>query len=210
MSIAAVIHEIDAYLLVLRRARSVLTAPFSEARPARPAKRKKVVRDRKKPNLPTTEKIPNRKLRSSQSVTESNLEGPGPSPSVPSSLTHQPSDTKPPLRPTTEAVPAVVEGGDGLRPASTTPSKKRVNSTGARSAISRKLRVPSTKPAIALAGPMNAKIVVVSAAQAQREREEATRPSPQKTRVPTSGLSGRRAFEALFADLSDPPKNSRQ
>jgi hypothetical protein len=56
------------------------------------------------------------------------------------------------------------------------------------------------KPAIALAGPVRAKIVVVSAEQIQREREQAPRSEVPRPPTRTSGLGGRRAFEALFPD----------
>jgi hypothetical protein len=54
------------------------------------------------------------------------------------------------------------------------------------------------KPAIALAGPMNTKVVVVSAEQARKEREQAAVPAIPRPRRSLSGLSGRLAFEALF------------
>jgi hypothetical protein len=65
-------------------------------------------------------------------------------------------------------------------------------------------------PAIALAGPTNARIVVVSADQVQRERAQAAQPAIRRPRIALSGLSGRRAFEALFADPTDPSRDSRQ
>jgi hypothetical protein len=68
----------------------------------------------------------------------------------------------------------------------------------------------ANKPAIALAGPMNAKIVVISAEQIQREREKAAHPAIRRPRLPASGLSGRRAFEALFRNQADPTKTSGQ
>jgi hypothetical protein len=54
------------------------------------------------------------------------------------------------------------------------------------------------KPAIALAGPMSARIVVVPAEQVRREREQAAHPEPKRPRPRRSGLTGRLAFEALF------------
>jgi hypothetical protein len=55
----------------------------------------------------------------------------------------------------------------------------------------------AAKPAIALAGPQGAKIVVVPAEQVRREREEAAQPEVRRPRLPL-GLTGRLAFEALF------------
>lgn len=209
MSIAAIIHEIDEYLLLLGRARTVLAGSFKETGSTSAAKRINHVRGRKKANLPSAKKSFNRKPRSSRIDTGSSPEPSRPSPSVPPTSTDQPSDTKSSQRSSPEVMLGVVAPSDAILATSPTPPKKRRKTTGARAASPRKLRAPSTKPAIALAGPMNAKIVVVSAAQAQREREEATRPLPQKPRVPATGLSGRRAFEALFGDLNDASKNSR-
>ena len=56
------------------------------------------------------------------------------------------------------------------------------------------------KPAIALAGHMNTKVVVISVEQLQRERERAAHSAPQRPRRPAAGLSGRLAFAALFKD----------
>jgi hypothetical protein len=61
----------------------------------------------------------------------------------------------------------------------------------------------SAKPAIALAGPVNSKIVVVSAEQARRDRERAVPSEIQPRSILGSGLTGRPAFEALFRDKSD-------
>jgi hypothetical protein len=66
------------------------------------------------------------------------------------------------------------------------------------------------KPAIALAGPTNARIVVVSADQVQRERAQAAQPVERRPRKAASGLSGKLAFEALFTDPIDPSNGSRQ
>lgn len=63
-----------------------------------------------------------------------------------------------------------------------------------------------SKPEIAVAGRLHSKIVVVSAEQAQRERERAAQPAVQRPRVPAIGLTGRAAFEALFNDGSNTSK----
>lgn len=65
------------------------------------------------------------------------------------------------------------------------------------------------KPAIALAGRVPSKIVVVSAEQAQRERDRAAQSVVQRPRLPAIGLTGRAAFEALFNDGSDTSKTTR-
>jgi hypothetical protein len=85
---------------------------------------------------------------------------------------------------------------------------KRLPSKGPRGSI-RSVRFrspksnPSTKPdaakpAIALAGPAGARIVVVPAEQVRREREQALQRRVPRPRVRGAGLTGRLAFEALF------------
>lgn len=81
-------------------------------------------------------------------------------------------------------------------PASRRISSRSVRQRTAKPAVATKL--DSIKPAIALAGPVGAKIVVVSAEQVQRERKRAAHPEVRRPQVRTSGLSGRLAFEALF------------
>jgi hypothetical protein len=85
---------------------------------------------------------------------------------------------------------------------------KRLPSKGSRSSIrSVRHKTPkptvdakpdAAKPAIALAGPARAKIVVVPAEQVRREREREAQPEVRRPRVPAPGLTGRLAFEALF------------
>src|SRR5258708_25076867 len=77
-----------------------------------------------------------------------------------------------------------------------TSSVRSVPHRGAKSA-SRTCPEP-TKSAISLSGPKNARIVVVSAEQVQRERERAAQPVIRRPRMSTSGLTGKLAFEALF------------
>lgn len=61
------------------------------------------------------------------------------------------------------------------------------------------IKSEAIKPAIALAG-LRTKVVVVSAEQIEREREQAAHSKVRRPRTRTSGLSGRRAFEALFPE----------
>lgn len=67
------------------------------------------------------------------------------------------------------------------------------------------------KPAIALSSSMN-RIVVVAPEQLQRERDrgQTVAAAVQRPRVPSTGLTGRLAFEALFKDTIDPSKASGQ
>jgi hypothetical protein len=65
-----------------------------------------------------------------------------------------------------------------------------------------------TKPPVAFTGSMQSKVVVVSAEQVQRERAQAALPAIRRPRTPSSGLSGRLAFEALFKYETDPSRAS--
>jgi hypothetical protein len=58
----------------------------------------------------------------------------------------------------------------------------------------------ANKSAIAIAGHMNTKVVVISVEQLRREREQASHSAIQRPRLPAAALSGRLAFAALFKD----------
>ncbi|HEY3705800.1 MAG TPA: hypothetical protein VGL22_12100 [Terracidiphilus sp.] len=59
------------------------------------------------------------------------------------------------------------------------------------------------KAAVALGGATGPKIVVVSAEQAEREREKAAHPVVRRPRPAGSGLTGKLAFDALFRNDGD-------
>jgi hypothetical protein len=84
------------------------------------------------------------------------------------------------------------------------PASRRFNSVRATHCQTAKPALGSTpdalKPAIALAGSPNTKIVVVSAEQVKRERGQVAPRAPLRPRPPASGLSGRLAFAVLFND----------
>jgi len=63
----------------------------------------------------------------------------------------------------------------------------------------------SAKPVNALSNSTPFKVKVVSAEEAQKARERAARPAVNHQHVSASGLTGRRAFEALFTDATDSP-----
>jgi hypothetical protein len=63
----------------------------------------------------------------------------------------------------------------------------------------------SAKPVNALSNSAPYRVVVVSAEEAQKARERAARPAVNHQHVSASGLTGRRAFEALFTDATDSP-----
>ena len=71
---------------------------------------------------------------------------------------------------------------------------------------------PENKPATALSGAMHSRIVVVPAEQLRKEREQAAATEAPRPRVFPSGLTGKRAFEALFKDAPEagPARNSEK
>ena len=194
-----IIDEIDAYLSRLRQARELLLDRKTEASQKRPPRRKRRITPRQ------TDQASSRRHRAGKNKARSNHP-----------VAH--------LKKSTERVdvsakvpsPVAQQVGHSEHPAITEPERtiprgvviKRLPSKGSRTPVrSVRHRTPKSnpgatpdapKPAIALAGPRDAKIVVVPPEQVRRERERATHPEVRRPRVPASGLTGRLAFEALF------------
>ena len=199
MPIAEILNEIDACLSRLRQARELLLDQQMKAPP------KKVTHVKRKvtPRLPDpassrTRRAYKNKSRSNRPVghLKRGTNRVEITPQVPSPVTYSVSHLEQPaIAPPEPTIPQSVV-------------ITRIPSKGFRTSISSvRLRTsksnPGTKPdaakpAIALAGAAGAKIVVVPAEQVRREREQAARPEVRRPRVPTSGLTGRLAFEALF------------
>jgi hypothetical protein len=206
MPITEIINEIDAYLSTLRQARNLLLAPMIEPRRKRsPQRSKKVKISTKIPAVLSSQRIieskprPLHPIRVRKPARES-----VDSVAKPSSV-----DQRALLSKQTQASAATpIPAPDVARDASTHQPQPSPIRWGRRSIAKPRLRAKpdAPKPAIALAGPMSAKIVVVPAKQVQRERERAAHPEVQRPRVRISGLTGRRAFEALFSDGLDPSK----
>jgi hypothetical protein len=211
MPIAEIIHDIDVYLSRLRQARELLSGRTTEAPQTAPSQPKKKSRiKRTNPASSNTRRTGGNKSRSNRPVVhrkgKKRLDEPAAdvptaaiakSGHLEQSATVQPENTTPP----TVAITRL-------------PASRRIRSSrsvGHRTANQTIHTKPAPiPPAIALARPTNARIVVVSADQVQRERAQAAQPAIRRPRIALSGLSGRRAFEALFADASDPSKGSRQ
>ena len=208
MSIAAIINEIDAYILRLRNARDLLLAPITETRRKSESRRKSVVgaNTTGRP-LSTRPRILGNKSRLDRTATpvttsKNRVDSPSQlrSPVVPQATSaREPRFAVPPQKPKRDLHMERLPAPD-----------RRISSTRIRlrPASKRALGTPLeySKPAIALAGPVHSKIVVVSAEQARRERERAAQPAVQRPRVPGLGRTGKAAFEALFNDGSDTSK----
>lgn len=197
MPIPEIIDEIDAYLSRLRLAREVLLDRSPEApqtRASRP-KRKARVKQADQALIPKS-RLDQSKPQLDRSLAHLKKEAKRVDTSVPvtSAATHGASDSE---------LPAIAQQGHTIAQSVVI---KRLPSKGPRHSRSMRHRTPktavsktdATKPAIALAGPVNKKIVVVPVEQVRRERELAELPKVQQPRTRASGLTGRQAFEALF------------
>jgi hypothetical protein len=199
MPITEIINEIDAYLSRLRQARELLLNRTRERSQGRVPRRKSgLTRSQAGP-------LPSRRRRAGKNKSRSNhpvvhlkkrTERVETSAHVPSSVMQDASHLE-------QSAIAQTE-----HPIPQTVVVKRLTSKGPRgSTRSVHHKTPKSnpgiksdvaKPAIALAGPAGARIVVVPAEQVRREREQAAQPKVQRPRVLGTGLTGRLAFEALF------------
>jgi hypothetical protein len=199
MAIAEIINEIDTYLSRLRQARKLLLDRMTEA-PYKNAPRRegKVTVGQADPESSRRRRAVKNKSRSNGHVAhrKGEKEWRDPANQDSSHVRHHNSHLE---------RPAVADLGRTM-PLSVVI--KRLPSKGPNTSIrSVRHRTPKSnadtkpdaaKPAIALAGLAGAKIVVVPAEQVRRERERVAQPEVRRPRVPTPGLTGRLAFEALF------------
>ena len=197
MSMAEIINEIDAYLLRLCNARDLLSAPMGEARRKGELRRKRPSKTGRP--LPSMPRIRENKSRFDRMV-------------APAATPEQRVDSVPRVLGSVAQQAAILEEPPVVvtaqKPQQDVPIQRPPSSDRRMSSIRidrRTLTKPAfgttlenSKPAIALAGPVHSKIVVVSAAQAQRERERLAQSAVQRPRVPAIGLTGKAAFEALF------------
>jgi hypothetical protein len=196
MPLEEIINEIDAYLSRLRHARKLLLDQRTEAPQKRVPPRKGKARIRQ------ADPISSRKSRADKTASNHSVarlktgtKRVDTDDQVSSAATDHALDSEQPM---------IAEPERGI---SQTLVVKKLPSKGPRSSIrSMGYRTPKpaalkpdgAKPAIALAGPTSTKIVVVPAEQVRRERERAAHPKVGRPHVPSSGLTGRLAFEALF------------
>ena len=220
MPVTEIVQQIDAYLLSLRQARDLLLTPAVEPIRKSPPLRKHRGKIEKaaaaapsrlrarKLDTPAVAKRARRKTEEKTVVTESVSRAANPViRREPISKKRQSESAE--LAPQeTLAAQAVLKSetpiAQGRTPVRVVrPAPRRVSKPAVRS------KVEADKPAIALAGSMHSRIVVVSAEEARRERDRTTAQAEVKRpRLPSSGLSGRVAFEALFNDVNDSAKNS--
>jgi hypothetical protein len=199
---AEIINDIDEYLLRLNRARdllagSTMTAQRSQARSRKTAissgKRVRATRNvpprsemklpvgiRTRKAKPASEKLS--RSRNGVSVTVEVAERIEPDPLAPERAPHQ------------------VEQARSVQKESARVTPRR------RSARQKKTPTKtdtSPKPATASRRPVPTGWIVVSAEEARRQREPQERLAQARSATPSRGLTGRRAFEALFGDTSE-------
>lgn len=215
MPIADIIREIDAHLLSLRLARKLLSAPLAGMRRKRTDEGNRTETRKQAASTPSSNssmvenksgsdrKAPEGKTRKQR--TESIAETPRP-PAPPA------ANLKQSLITVTEPAQPPALDKDALVPKEKESSVKVVRrSKTARPGKTALRGTPNEiKPAIALAGSLNSRIVVVSAKQAQQERDRAAHTEAPRPRARATGLTGRLAFEALFNDAGDSSKSSGQ
>lgn len=200
MPIAEIIAEIDAYLSRLRQARELLLDTKAESPQKRITLNKEKITNRQARPYTSKRRIVESNPRSNHAIaqrgvkrvdTDIHVHAPD-AVDQHTSVSEQPVVAQPER--TTEHTIVVTK----------VPARRRFSSIKTKRSRAAEpepgTKPDALKPAIALAGPSNTKIVVVSAEQMQREREQARHSEVQRPRTPASGLSGRRAFEALFRD----------
>lgn len=210
MTIAEIINEIDAYLLCLRHARDILLAPMTEGRRERESHRRVVKASKtgrpfsSKPRIRAKESRFDRKVAPALTLEQrvdsvSRVRG---SVAPQAAVLTQPPVAVTPQKPQQDVPIEWLPSSDRQMSSTRTASRP----------VTKRAFGPilENKPAIALAGPVHSKILVVSAEQAQRERERAAQSEVRRPRVPATGLTGKLAFEALFNDGSDTSKTPRQ
>lgn len=207
MPIAEIIDEIDAYLSILHQAREILSGGRAD-RPENDAFRnkRKSSRGRTGPAILSRRRI---EEAASQSIR----------PVQPlATVTHRPATGIRPFSDVTQNAPRP-ERKTPVVPEHMIPQSIEIKRIPARhrtgtirsvrqqtSKLALDRQPHAIKAAIALDGPAKTKIIVVSAEELQRQREQAAQSAVLKSRLPSSGLSGRLAFEALFDGGREPGK----
>jgi hypothetical protein len=199
MAIADIVQEIDAYIARLRQARELLAASLTGELGARESYTTKQIAPELTAPTPSGKRR-TAEARSRSKAAERKVEAaaipidPGSeqlSPVAPQAVEEQ----QPLIAPT---APVPVETPERAKLAS---PGRRTSSRGVR-AVSKANREP-VKPTNALSSSMASKIVAVSAAELQRERERAAQSVAVRPKVSWTGQTGRLAFEALFKNEPD-------
>ena len=200
--LAEIINEIDVYLLRLRQARDLLASTMTELR-SRARSRQTAISARKHVRATRNlQPLPEKKLpaciatRKGKPAAE-NLYGSHNGVSV----TVEAAERKEPALSAPEPALHKVEGELSLQ-------KENTRATPHRRKPVRQEKAPakletSPKPATASSKPLPTGWIVVSAEEAKRQREPEAHLAQLRSAAPSRGLTGRKAFEALFGDTSE-------
>jgi hypothetical protein len=199
MSTAEIITEIDAYLLCLRQARGLLAGPEGIARRRHPLRKRAVakateatlapppvarirqVKARQKAVQQTTNAV-NKAIdlvAVPDTMTAGQIASPQPEAAVPQSPIEKDARLSAGRNRTQNAGR---QQSGGQEQATTSEQAKSVN---------------------AISGSAPFRVVVVSAEEARKAREQAAYSIVKRPRASVAGLTGRKAFEALFNDESN-------
>jgi hypothetical protein len=201
--LAAIINEIDVYLLRLQQARDLLAASTMTEQRSRARSRQTAISARKRVRATrNVQPHPEKKLpagittRKPKPAAE-NLYGAhnGVSVTVETAERNEPALSAP------EPVLHQVEGALSLQKESTRAAPQRRRLVRQEKAPA-KLET-SPMPATASSRPVPTGWIVISAEEAKRQREPDAHLAQLRSATPSRGLTGRRAFEALFGDTSE-------
>jgi hypothetical protein len=212
MAIADIIRQIDAYIVRLRQARDLLAASLASALETRESYRTKKVRvGNSAPELPAKKRVAVVKSRLNEA------EGKVKAASRPNDSAEEPrrpvvpqtvEALQPQIAPTAEVPVETLRPVETFAPAQTGEraelgtASRRASRRGIRETPS-KANAETRKPVNALSNSTASGIIVVSAAEVQRERERAAQSVAVRPRVSWTGQTGRLAFEALFKNEPD-------
>ena len=200
MAIADIIKEIDAYVLSLRHARELLLPTSESGHKEKLNLKKRAPAPSGKPPMLENES----RISRPATVRKILKERVEPVPVIHRSVSRHDAKTGQPEIAPADLPQAQNAPQETLSSIETNSSVRSVRGSIRKPAFGRQAN--HVKPAIALAGSMDSRIVVVSAQEAQRERDQAAQSQVRRPRVPAVGRTGRLAFEALFRDETDPSK----
>jgi hypothetical protein len=201
--LAEIIDEIDVYLLRLQQARDLLAAStMTEQRPPASSRQSAIIARTLVQAKRNVQPLPEKKLSAGITTRKpkpgaENLQG----------SHNRVSGTAEPVEgnePALSAPEPALHQVEGARPL----QKKSTRATPRRRRPARQEKAPakletSPKPATASNRPVPTGWIVVSAEEAKRQREPEPHLAQLRSASRSRGLTGRRAFEALFGDTSE-------
>lgn len=199
--VTEIINEIDVYLLRLQKARDLLGASTKAKQHSRARSRQTAISARKR--VLTTRRVQplsEKKLPAGITTGKPKLAAENPSESQNRvSLRVEANERNQPAFSAPEPALHQVEGALVLRREDTRATPQRRRPVRREKAARAKLET-SPKPATASSKPVPTGWIVVSAEEAKRQREPVSHVAQVRTVTPSRGLTGRRAFDALFGD----------